>query len=190
MLLSSKGFESAYNMVGGLRAFKGRTATGPADFGLEEFVGTQDFESAFSMALAMEHGLQKFYLALAEEQESAPLRDLLLKLASFEEGHIKRLMARCPECTDLENAEEGRLEGGWKAEDVYPRIRAQILSLVDILEFAMMLETQAMDLYARMADRSTNDEAQKLFLDLSHEEKGHLDFLDREFDKILSENNG
>ncbi len=186
MLLAAKGFDSAYNMAGGLKAYKGATAAGPVDFGLENFIGDQDFDSAFSMALSMEGSLQKFYLALADDTPARKLREMLLKLASFEEGHIKRLLEKCPECRLQEHEHgSGMLEGGLGYDESYAKAKEQISTPEELLEFAMMLETQAMDLYARMAEKSINKEAQELFLDLSHEEKAHLDFLEREMNKIL-----
>jgi rubrerythrin len=53
----------------------------------------------------------------------------------------------------------------------------------DIISIAMMLETQAQDLYMRYADKSEEKQAREIFLTLAEEEKGHL----KRLGKLLNE---
>jgi rubrerythrin len=45
---------------------------------------------------------------------------------------------------------------------------------VSLLDLAMMLETQALDLYLRFADKSADSESRGVLLKLADEEKSHL----------------
>jgi rubrerythrin len=55
-----------------------------------------------------------------------------------------------------------------------------------VLDFAMTLEAQAMDLYMRYAQRSEDPEVKNLLFDMANEEKAHLkslgDLLDKRVD--------
>ena len=53
---------------------------------------------------------------------------------------------------------------------------ARASGAADVLELAMMLETQALDLYSRMAQKSAVESTRELFLRLADEEKIHLGF--------------
>ena len=52
-----------------------------------------------------------------------------------------------------------------------------------VLEFAMMLEAQAMDLYMRYAEASKESEVKNLLFDMANEEKAHLKSLGELLDK-------
>ena len=43
-----------------------------------------------------------------------------------------------------------------------------------ILDLAMMLETQALDLYLRFAEKSSDERTQKVLFSIADEEKAHL----------------
>ena len=50
-------------------------------------------------------------------------------------------------------------------------------SVQHVLDQAMMLETQALDLYLRFADRSTDTLTKETFFAIADEEKAHLNSL-------------
>ena len=47
-------------------------------------------------------------------------------------------------------------------------------TLQGVLELAMMIETQALDLYLRFADKTLNEKTKKALLVIADEEKAHL----------------
>jgi rubrerythrin len=49
----------------------------------------------------------------------------------------------------------------------------------------MMIEAQALDLYMRYADKTDNEEAEKLLQRLAQEEKSHLKLLGRLMDRKI-----
>jgi len=49
----------------------------------------------------------------------------------------------------------------------------------DVLNIAMMLETQALDLYMRYAQKAENEKSKSILLGIAEEEKGHLASLGR-----------
>ena len=50
-------------------------------------------------------------------------------------------------------------------------------SVEDVLDLAMMLETQALDLYLRFAEKSTNTQTKDALFTIADEEKAHLNSL-------------
>jgi rubrerythrin len=57
-----------------------------------------------------------------------------------------------------------------------------------VIEMAMMIEAQALDLYMRYADKTGNEEAEGLLHQLAQEEKNHLKLLGRLMNrKIVSD---
>lgn len=190
-LLTGKGFEDVYNLVGGIKAWQGHKASGPEDVGLDLFTGEEDYPDGLSLAYAMEDGLQKFYKKLAESVASEELKKLYLQLANFETKHKTRLedeyrlkMGEAPAL--LSNACSTEImEGGVKLAEFLQKMKRHMENRVDILETAMMLETQALDLYGRMAQKSSVVSTKELFLRLADEEQMHLGFLSKELDRLL-----
>ncbi|MDH5523395.1 MAG: rhodanese-like domain-containing protein [Desulfobulbaceae bacterium] len=187
-LLIGKDFRAVYNLAGGIKAWDGRQVKGPESAGLEFFTGNEDYRDGVSLAYAMEDGLQEFYQILADRARDDDQRRLYIRLVGFEDKHKAHLLG---EYRQLHGGEltardlPGIMEGGRSVDDFIKRVEAMITTKRDILELAMMLETQALDLYSRMAQKSGNPAARDLFLRLSDEEKTHLSFLTDELEKEL-----
>ncbi len=77
------------------------------------------------------------------------------------------------------------MEGGGMVFEFLEKVKPYLDNPVDVLQLAMTLETQAYDLYSRMAQKSEKDSTKALFLKLVDEEKAHLAMLSQELDKIL-----
>lgn len=188
-LLAGKDFASVFNMAGGIKAWEGRQVKGPVEAGLEFFTGQEDYEDGVSLAYAMEDGLQEFYQILADQAAEPDQKALYTKLVGFEDLHKARLVEEYRQSHGADAMPSikvpGIMEGGRAVEDFVKRVDAMIGSREDILDLAMMLETQALDLYSRMAQKSSRPEARDLFLRLADEEKTHLSFLAKELDSIL-----
>ncbi|MFA7384156.1 MAG: rhodanese-like domain-containing protein [Desulfurivibrionaceae bacterium] len=188
-LLAGQDFAEVYNMIGGIKAWQGNQARGPEEAGLEFFTGQEEYEDGVSLAYAMENGLQEFYRLMAERTQDGEERQLYLRLMAFEDKHKARLLAEYrlahgPEAMPAEGM-AGLMEGGGRIEDFLARAEDHLHSKLDILELAMALETQALDLYSRMGQKSAQPEVRALFLHLADEEKAHLAYLAEALDKVL-----
>ena len=188
-LLAGKDFASVYNMAGGIKAWQGHQATGPEEAGLEFFTGQEEYEDAVSLAYAMEDGLEEFYRLMAGRTQEDEARQLYLRLMGFEDIHKSRLLAEYRRVHGQEampgKGRGGVMEGGARVEDLLARVEPQLHTRQEILELAMALETQALDLYSRMAQKSEQQEVRAFFLRLADEEKAHLAYLAEALDKAL-----
>lgn len=182
-LLHSKGFDNIYNMVGGLIAYDGGKAVGSEGFGMEHFVGST-FDDVFRMSYAMEEGLQQLYLALEEVAVETKVKELLQRLARFEDGHKAKLLAVFPGVDVEKQNDIQSLEGGFDKQHFLDRFRTGPPDLREIIELGMMVETQALDLYTRLSRIAEDEKSQSLFAFLAREEKMHLNFLSSEMDSI------
>ena len=183
-LLLADGFTNIYNMSGGIISYNGETAIGGEDFGMESFIGG-DFADAFQMSYAMEEGLKQLYLALEEKTDDKEARQLLAKLAKFEDGHKAKLKAMFPAAAADDEINTELLEGGFSKQQILDHFHSRLGSLREIIELAMMLETQALDLYGRLSRQTEEKENRELFSYLAKEEKMHLEFLSNEYDTLL-----
>jgi len=185
--LAGRDFVAVYNLSGGIKAWQGRQALGQVEAGLELFAPAGDYEDAFSLAFAMEDGLGKLYLALAEKSGSGEAGLLYRKLAGFEEGHKARLLAGYRKAHGDEETLPARpeaevMEGGVGVAEALAGLGPVPEEPEMILDLAMGLETQALDFYGRLAQKSEQAEAREFFLALADEEKGHLALLARIMD--------
>ncbi len=183
-LLLAEGFTNIFNMSGGIIAYGGGKAVGGEDFGMEFFVGG-NFNDAFQMSYAMEEGLKQLYLALEGISDDEEASVLLAKLAKFEDGHKAKLKAMFPPAANDEEVSTNSLEGGFDRQQILDHFHDRTANLKDIIELGMMLETQALDLYSRLARQTEDEESRALFAYLSEEEKMHLHFLSNEYDTLL-----
>ncbi len=186
-ILKAGNFKNVRNMAGGISRWEGLQATGSESLGLEYFT-EGNFSSVFAMAYAMEKGLQQFYLLLAVRTEDEKCRDLLTSMARLEDGHMAKLMAQYPDQARSEIArttDEVIIEGGIDAEEFLEEFGDQVVDEVSILQVAMGFESQAYDLYNRLARRHDEPELRAFFKKMAKEEQVHLDRLSSELDKRL-----
>ena len=171
-------------MSGGIIAYDGKKAVGDVDFGLEFFV-SGEFTDVFRMGYAMEDGLQQLYLALKEECADSEVRSLLERLAKFEEGHKAMLRDLFPKVAIDEDGGFETLEGGFSRQQILDHFSSGSASQGDILQLGIMLETQAFDLYNRLAVKENDSESKDFFKLMANEERHHLIFLSKEYDRLL-----
>jgi len=191
-LLSGRGFTEVYNMSGGIKAWEGRQAVGPEIMGLDLIGPDTDYASNLAMGYALEDGLQQFYLQLGERVDESEEKKLLSRLAGFEDKH-KAWLAEEYEVvrrddTGLPPLTAGKsevMEGGRLVSEYLARVRPEFLDLESIFDLSMMFETQAMDLYGRLAQKAQRPDVRELFLKLVDEEKLHLGYLEKEMERLL-----
>lgn len=69
------------------------------------------------------------------------------------------------------------MEGGLTTDEFLAANQGSLETVGDVLNLAMMLEAQAMDLYLRYSRRCEDPMTQKVLHQLADEEKGHLAML-------------
>ncbi len=171
-------------MSGGIIAYDGGKAVGDEVFGMEFFV-SGDFSDVFRMSYAMEDGLQQLYLVLQEVCDNSEVKSLLERLAKFEDGHKAKLKTLFPSVGIDETVNLDTLEGGFNKQQILNHFNSRTATLEDIIHLGMMLETQAFDLYNRLAVKENNPESKEFFEFMANEERQHLGFLSKEYDRLL-----
>ncbi len=192
--LAGQGFTDVYNMAGGIKAWQGVQASGPEDRGMEHFLGNEEFDDAYMLAYAMEDGLLRFYNTLATENPPPAMKKLFQRLAGFEEKHKKRLQQEYtrehgengpPIDAAKSGPESDIMEGGDRISRFLDAVRPRLNEPRDILELAISLESQALDLYGRLVRKSAVGKTKQLFRRLAEEEMTHLNYLVQKFEKRI-----
>jgi len=189
-MLVGQGFGEVYNLLGGMGAWEGGTAAGPYDMGMAYLTGDEDARGIIALAYGMEEGLRGFYAAVGERTEDPDVADLARKLSGIEDRHKQRLfdlfLTLEPDQDDREAFESlvvaEVMEGGFTAEEFLEQNREFMTTSPDLLNIAMMLETQALDLYMRYSRKVQDETGKDVLYGLAEEEKGHLASLGRLLD--------
>jgi rhodanese-related sulfurtransferase/rubrerythrin len=192
-LLQGQGFEDVNNLVGGISAWEGEGAFGPMELGLIVFTGAEGPAEIVLKAYAMENVLQAFYVQRADLAETMERIGLFMRLAGFEDKHkdvLYELYTRIAdevmsreefEQTALRNAKD-TAEGGVPVSEFMDRFPGAFDDDNGVLEFASMVEAQALDYYLRCAMRAKSEDARDVLQLLAREEKAHLKLLARYLD--------
>ena len=181
-LLSGFGFQEVYNLQGGIKAWQGLKAVGPRELNLELVGGDETPAEMIALAYGMEMGLGIVYRDMIQRSDDHELRSLLSRLADIETRHKKRLLELLAEIdspitdTDAYEADlrPSILEGGLGLNDFMQENESFFRSVQGVLELAMMIETQALDLYLRFAEKSTHNLTKTALFAIADEEKAHL----------------
>ncbi len=192
-LLSGLDFNEIYNLQGGIKAWQGGKAAGPQELNLELVRGDETPAEMIALAYGMEMGLGVFYQNLIETAEDPELKALFAKLADIERHHKQRLFDLLAEIDppgkDIQAYEAdikpSILEGGFKLDDFLQKNEPFLQTVSDVLDVAMMLETQALDLYLRFAEKSADERTQNVLFSIADEEKAHLSSLGDLMDKKI-----
>lgn len=183
--LAHRGFSSVYYLEGGIEGWDGNIAAGPVEFHLRFMRGDEMPDEAIGLAYRMEEGLKRFHEVVRGRTRDAGLRALLDRLAMAEESHKQALLALMSSPDEKEKllreaSEAGPpsvMEGGIGIEEFMERNARFFESLPAYVELAMGIETQALDLYLRMADGSVREGTRKSLLRIADEEKAHMAYL-------------
>jgi rhodanese-related sulfurtransferase/rubrerythrin len=194
-LLAGQGFATVYNLQGGIKAWDGRTAAGPPEAGLTPFTGNETPAEWIVLSYGLEEGLRSFYAAMAAASGNSRVALLLGELAAVEDRHKERLFQLytrlLPQPLERRAFEEridaGQMEGGFTTEDFIRLQGPAVETVTGVLDLAMGLETQALDLYLRLGRRIAAEADRQVFLDLAEEEKTHLRHLGSLLDRQVPE---
>jgi len=144
--------------------------------------GDETPQEVIALSYGLEEGLQKFYAASATLAIDPEVTRVLSKLAEIEVNHKQRLfeLYLTVESGPLDReAFEAEInsemtEGGFSPDKLLEQYLPTFKSAVDVLNFAMMLEAQAMDLYMRYADKCEDQTVKAILFKMANEEKAHL----------------
>jgi len=181
-MLAGNGFENVYNISGGFKTWKGKAAVGKEDLGLELFTGDESPEKTLVVAYSLEAGLGDFYTSMIPRVKNKDAQNIFQKLSEIEIKHQDRIfneyirLSRKPLSREAfeENMVHTAVEGGLTTEEYTNLFQPDWESLSDIIELAMSIEAQALDLYLRAAHRSPNPESRKVLVQIGDEERAHL----------------
>jgi len=144
--------------------------------------GDETPQEVIALSYGLEEGLQKFYAASAKLAIDPAVVQILSKLAEIEVRHQQKLfelylaVESDPQDRDVFEAEVNSemTEGGFNPDKLLEQNSQSFSSAADVLNFAMMLEAQAMDLYMRYADKCDNQKVKPILFKMADEEKAHL----------------
>lgn len=192
-LLTNLGFSNVVHLQGGIQAWEDRTATGPREFHLDFIKGDESPEEIILLAYRMEEGLNKYHTAIMAKTDDTALRALLTALIKAEESHEKTLLELWPtdflapalqsrkappdHISDFSATEPSLMEGGIDMDAFMKQNQPFLNDVSGYLDLAMMIETQALDLYLRMAADCQNEMTQEILFRIANEEKVHLGLL-------------
>lgn len=189
-LLSGNEFNKVYNLTGGFNIWEGWESIGAYDQGLELFNGFESLEEVLIVAYRMEVALGDFYTDMSSRVANQEAASLFSKLAAIEAKHKQHVISQYTELTGKdfpENVEvEGAFEGGLTTAEYISRLGADMEKPLDILAFAMSVEGQAMDLYMRASEKAPDIKTQRALLQISSEEKAHLNSLAAVLDSLYA----
>ncbi len=185
------------NLTGGFGAWEDEDAEVAIlgeERGLELFNGDEPPEKVLAVAYSLEEGLRRFYLTTAEtvtDDEAAKLFQLLSQIEVKHQDHILEEYARVTgETVSREEFESrivaGVLEGGLTTEQYANLFMTDMESVPDVIDLAMSIEAQALDLYTRAAARSTQEASIAALMQIADEEKTHLRRLGELMDSVVT----
>ncbi|MCB2187918.1 MAG: sulfurtransferase [Deltaproteobacteria bacterium] len=193
-LLAGRGFAEVYNLAGGIKAWQERTAAGPQEWGLDLAPTGQGPAAVLRVAARLERGLQEFYGEVSRRTEDEGLRKLSQRLGAWEHKHLERLRGLFEALPAAERGsaplwEEDRpvlMEGGYRLADF---LEASGTAAGEegphwLLDLALALETQSLDLYLRLADHTDRADEKEVFQGVAAEERQHLTALSELYDQL------
>jgi len=191
-MLSGKGFDEVYNLSGGYKGWDGSSATGGEDQGLELFTGKEEPEEVLVVAYSLEKGLRDFYQSMAPRMEVPEARELFHRLSAIEINHQKRIFDEYSRITGMNTPMEEfdretvspAMEGGINNDEFMKRYGADVQSPAEVIEMAMSIEAQALDLYSRAAENIGNPESRHALEQIAREEQEHLKLLGDLFEQF------
>jgi rubrerythrin len=166
-------------MAGGINAWNGLVASGAYEAGLAYFSGASGAEELISLSFALEEGNRAFYERIATEasgEDSAFFHSLALAEGRHKET-LRELYCRASgreaEPAPPEGMEAGTfLEGGIPVEDALSWAGGKPRG--EILEFAVAMEANSLDRYAKMGRAVGGERSKEVFRELAREEQAHL----------------
>ncbi len=191
-MLAGKGFENVYNLSAGFKGWKSEAAFGKEDLGLELFTGDESPEKTLVVAYSLEQGLGDFYLSMIPIVKNDDAKNLFQKLSEIEVKHRDRIFDEYMKISGQSESREKfekntvgeAIEGGLTTQEYANLFKPDWESIKDIIELAMSIEAQALDLYMRAANKISNLQSKKALTQIADEERMHLIQLGKLMDSV------
>ena len=191
-MLAGKGFQQVFNVSGGIKAWKSKTAIGPQDLGMDIFNGKEAPLDILKTAYSLEQGLRDFYLTLEKTAGHQTVKGLFLKLSEIEVKHQKSILTAYNRISGLKTSQDefegwvetSALEGGLTTREYLDLFKPDLNSEKEVVSLAMSIEAQALDMYQRGSARISNPESKAIVLKIADEEKAHLASLGKLMDSL------
>jgi rubrerythrin len=185
-MLVGKGFKNVYNLSGGMHAWNGLEAEGPVELNMDLIKGDETPAQIIKLAYSMEESLGTFYRVAKTKTEDKEVIGILDNLASIEEKHkdylldlLKETEPAAREELTATGPESQILEGGFRMDTFLKQNERFLAHVSSLLDMAMMLETQALDLYLRFADKADDNRTKDVLFKIGQQEKQHVAALGR-----------
>ena len=193
-LLVNQNFQKVFYLEGGMEGWEGPAAAGPREFHLQFVRGDETPQEIIKLSYSMEVGLKTFHETARSRATDAELVELLGHLIRAEESHMRRLLEVSSRWemdpkevkAFQEKLESVVMEGGIDIEEFLAKNDSFLQTFTGVIDVAMMVETQALDLYLRMASESSNVATKEVLFHIAEEEKGHLRALGRALEEHLA----
>jgi sulfur-carrier protein adenylyltransferase/sulfurtransferase len=183
-LLNGYGFKEVYNLKGGIKAWQGHKASGPEELNLDLVRGDETPAEIAALAIGMEESLKQFYQTLLAQAQDNDVKQLFTKMVEVSDLHKQKFIdfyTRMEPGRDsaaiLAAVKTDIMEGGYQMDEFIQKNGPHMQTLLGALDIAMMLETQALDLYGRFAEKSEVAATKDFLLQVAQEEKTHLNML-------------
>lgn len=193
-LLNGAGFEDVYNMEGGMLAYNGIVAAGPPEAGTFCFPENMQPEELVAMAWYIEDGSRHFFEEMREMVQDPEARRLFTRLSEYKSAHQKNLLELFKKISTTDPVKDFPASVLRRPPE---KVMAGCVSVpeavnwaknkqgADILELMMSLEANTLDLYLKLGRQVRSAKARSVFMELSEQEKRHLDTLATAFEKAL-----
>lgn len=191
-MLAGKGFNKVYNLSGGIKAWNGQVAFGREELGLTLFSGNESPKETLVVAYSLEAGLHDFYLSMIPRVKNSDAKNLFKKLSEIEIRHQDTIFKEYLKITGKSvNRKEFEktviveaVEGGLTSEEYANMFQPDWESTKDIVDIAMSIEAQALDLYLRVSNQNIDPKSKKVLLQIASEERIHLTQLGKLMEQI------
>ena len=160
--------------------------------------GAEGPSQIIMIAYGLEQGLRELYLNIKTVASDKDLSATLNLLAGVEAKHQERLfnLYQGLESGPVDKASfEAKvnselMEGGFSTKEFMEQNESVLQTATGVLNVAMTLEAQAMDLYMRYAQRFSDAKVKEILHELADEEKIHLKRLGALMDQKVGEASG
>jgi sulfur-carrier protein adenylyltransferase/sulfurtransferase len=183
-LLNGYGFREVYNLKGGIKGWQGYKASGPEELNLDLVRGDETPAEIAVLAIGMEGSLIQFYQRLLGQAQDNDVKQLFSKMIEVSERHKQKFVEFYQQLEPGKDVAQLKsevkadiMEGGFKIEDFIQKNGPYMQTLLGALDSAMMLETQALDLYGRFAAKAEAAASKEFLRQVAQEEKSHLNML-------------
>jgi rubrerythrin len=191
-MLAGKGFKDVYNLSGGIKAWNSGKAVGREDLGLDQFSGKESPEETLIVAYSLEEGLREFYLSMVSKVNDEKARKLFETLSTIETKHQGRIFDEYVKISGASVSQDEfagsivapAMEGGLTTEEYLKLYQTDLDVPEEVISLAMAIESQALDLYQRAADRAETESNKNALMQIANEERAHLVQLGKLFENL------